>query len=93
MRINEAVMQRWSQFDPVEMAANDASHLLKLNALYFDCGTTDQGLPATRLFASILTEQEIPHVFQEYEGGHGDPGAARFRSRVLPAISEHLVFE
>lgn len=93
MRINEAVMRRWSQFDPVEIAANDASPLLKLNALYFDCGTSDSGLKAVRLFASILTKQNIPHNFQEYEGGHGDPGAVRFSTRVLPAVSKHLATE
>jgi S-formylglutathione hydrolase FrmB len=93
MRINEPVMRRWSQFDPVEIAENDASPLSKLNALYFDCGTSDSGLKAARLFASILTKQNIPHDFQEYEGSHGDPGAVRLSSRVLPVVSKNLAPE
>jgi hypothetical protein len=93
MRINEEVMQRWSRFDPIEVASENAEPLLKLNALYFDCGLSDPGLEAARLFASILTKQNIPYVYDEYEGGHGDPGAKRFKSRVLLIFSEHLVFK
>jgi len=93
MKINQEVIQRWANFDPIELAAKNARPLLKLNALYFDCGSSDRGLEAVRLFASILTEQNIPHTFEEYEGGHGDPGAKRMKSRVLPVFSKQLVFE
>jgi S-formylglutathione hydrolase FrmB len=93
IQMNEEVMQRWARFDPIEVAAENADPLLKLNALYFDCGFSDRGLEAVRLFASILSDQNIPHVFEQYEGGHGDPGAKRMKSRVLPVFSERLVFE
>jgi hypothetical protein len=93
MQINEEVMQRWGRFDPIEVVSENAEPLLKLNALYFDCGLYDPGLEAARLFASILTKQNIPYVYDEYEGGHGDPEAKRLKSRVLPIFSEHLVFE
>ncbi|MCR9290943.1 MAG: esterase family protein [Bacteroidetes bacterium] len=93
MKINEEVIQRWAEFDPIEIAAKNADPLLKLNALYFDCGYSDRGLKAIRLLASILSEQNIPHVFEQYEGGHGDPGAKRMKSRVLPVLSQRLVFE
>lgn len=93
MKVNEKVIQRWAEFDPIEIAAKNADPLLKLNALYFDCGFSDRGLKAVRLFASILSDQNIPHVFEQYEGGHGDPGAKRMKSRVLPVLSENLVFE
>lgn len=92
-KINEEVMQRWAKFDPIELAVVNADPLLKLNALYIDCGFSDRLLEAVRLFASILSDQNIPHVFEQYEGGHGDPGAQRMKSRVLPTLSENLVFE
>jgi enterochelin esterase-like enzyme len=93
MEINTEVMQLWAQFDPVEIAAKNAEPLLKLNALYFDCGSSDRGLEAVRLFSSILSKKKIPHIFEEYEGGHGDPGAKRMKSRVLPVFSKQLKFE
>lgn len=93
MQINEEVMQRWARFDPIELAAKNADPLLKLNKLYFDCGSSDRGLEAVRLFSSILSNKNIPHVFDEYEGGHGDPGAKRMKGRVLPSLSKHLMFK
>lgn len=93
MNINEEVIRRWAEFDPIETAIENADPLLKLNALYFDCGFSDRGLKAVRLFASILAEKSIPHVFEQYEGGHGDPGAKRMKSRVLPVFSQRLAFE
>ncbi len=93
MQINDEVMQRWASFDPIELAAKNAGPLLKLNKLYFDCGSSDRGLEAVRLFSSILSNKNIPHVFDEYEGGHGDPGAKRMKRQVLPIFSEYLVFE
>jgi S-formylglutathione hydrolase len=90
MEFNKEVQQQWAKFDPVEIAAKSADSLLELKALYFDCGTSDQGLEAVRLFSSILKKQNIPHEYDEYDGGHGDPGAVRFRSRVLPSVSVHL---
>jgi len=91
MQLNKEVMQRWATFDPIEIAAKNADSLLELNKLIFDCGTRDQGIEAARLFSSILTEKNIPHVFEEYEGGHGRPG--NMRDLVLPAFSKHLIFE
>ena len=93
MKINEEVMKRWGHFDPIELADKNADPLLKLNGLYFDCGFSDRGLATIRLLASILSEKNIPHVFEQYEGGHGDPGAKRMKSRVLPVFSQQLVFE
>jgi len=93
MQWNEEVLQRWANFDPIEIAAKNADPLSELTALYIDCGDEDRGLEAIRLFSSILNDQNVPHAFEEYQGGHGDPGAKRLKSRVLPAFSKHLAFD
>ena len=93
IHMDKEVMQRWAKFDPVEVATKDASPLLQLKALYFDCGSSDSGLAAAKLFSKILTKQNIPHVFEEYEGGHGDRNGERMKKRVLPTISKHLVYD
>jgi len=93
MRWDEEVLQRWAKFDPIEIAEENADPLNQLTALYFDCGDEDRGLEAIRKFSSVLKKQNIPHVFEEYKGGHGDPGAVRLKGRVLPALSRHLTFD
>ncbi len=45
----------------------------KIPALRFDCGLTDTLLDPNRLLHQQLNELHIPHIYQEFEGGHEWP--------------------
>ena len=46
---------------------------------------------ASQLFSKALAEQDIPHVFEMYEGGdHVNKIWQRLETRVLPFFSEKL---
>lgn len=42
----------------------------QLPALRFDCGTNDDLLEANRTLRQELSALQIPHVYEEFEGGH-----------------------
>ena len=45
---------------------------LRRTAIYLGCGVDDWALKGARKFHELLTNAWIPHVYREYEGGHGD---------------------
>lgn len=69
---SEERWQRWLSFDPVRMVERHGNDLKKLKKIYFDCGNKDQfnlHFGARRLHL-LMEEKEIPHTFDEFEGGH-----------------------
>jgi len=66
------VWQRWLTFDPIHMLEEYQSSLKSLNLLYFDCGSFDEYnlVYGARIFSNRLKERDIPHRFEEFEGGH-----------------------
>lgn len=42
----------------------------KLPLLRFDCGTSDSLIEPNRLLHQQLSDHQIPHIYQEFEGGH-----------------------
>lgn len=88
-----SVWKRWAEFDPVQVAERSAEPLRGLRALSIDCGTSDRLIEANRMLSDTLKRQGIPHVYEEYEGGHTDRQAERMRTKVLPMLAAHLVFE
>jgi enterochelin esterase-like enzyme len=38
--------------------------------LRFDCGVSDKLIEPNRLLHQQLTDLDIPHVYQEFDGGH-----------------------
>ena len=93
LAVNEDVMKRWADFDPVQMIVKYAAPYRDLRVLYIDCGTSDRLIDNNRLFSNILTRENIPHVFDEYDGGHSDKKGERFATKVLPMFSKYLIFE
>lgn len=70
--IRSEVWDRWLAFDPVRMATDRVEALKSLRMLYFDCGTRDEYnlfLGARRLH-QLLDQRDVPHIYEEYEGGH-----------------------
>ena len=70
----EDVGARWLVQDPVRMAADDRviANLKKLAGLYIDCGIKDEFHLqwGARILSTRLTDAEVPHTHEEYEGGH-----------------------
>jgi S-formylglutathione hydrolase FrmB len=49
------------------------AHRNRLPAIRFDCGTSDPLLEANQLLHQQLQEAGIPHVYEEFPGGHEWP--------------------
>lgn len=70
--LREDVWRRWLRHDPVRLVDQFAPALRSLRLLYLDCGNRDEYHLhyGTRLLARRLREAGIPHLHEEYEGGH-----------------------
>lgn len=72
--IREDVWQRWLVHDPVRMASDDriVENLKKLSGIFIDCGILDEFHLqwGARILSTRLSEAEIPHTHEEFEGGH-----------------------
>ena len=76
------------------MITENKERLLKLRGIVIDYGQKEEFSSvriASRLFSKALAEQDIPHVFEVYEGGdHVSKIGQRLETRVLPFFSEKL---
>jgi enterochelin esterase family protein len=71
-QIRPGVWARWAAHDPLRLVRDRLSTLRKLKVLYFDCGNHDEynlWLGARQLDA-LLDESDIPHIYEEFDGGH-----------------------
>ncbi|GIW07604.1 MAG: esterase [Dehalococcoidia bacterium] len=70
--LREDVWLRWLRHDPVRLVHRHADALRSLSLLYLDCGNRDEyNLHyGARLLARRLREAGVPHVHEEYDGGH-----------------------
>ncbi len=93
--INPSAYKKWLEKDLVNMADIYRNNLLMLK-IKFDCGDKDEWkfIPINnRLFSKKLTELNVPHQFEEYNGDHrnkiwGKEG--RLYNDVLIFISDNL---
>lgn len=70
--IREEVWERWLDHDPVRLAARHADALRSLDLLYLDAGKSDEfGLDiGAGVLSRKLDELGVPHVREEFDGGH-----------------------
>jgi S-formylglutathione hydrolase len=91
---NESVYARWRTKMPLYMINENKENLLKLRGIFIDYGQMEQFSHiriTSQLFSKALAEQNIPHVFEMYEGGdHGNKIKQRVETRVLQFFSEKL---
>jgi enterochelin esterase-like enzyme len=68
------VWRRWTSHDPVRRVAQRAESLRSLRLLYMDCGNRDEYSIhlGCRVMARELTHLDIPHRYEEFDGGHRD---------------------
>ncbi len=88
--IRDDIWTKWLAHDPVRMVENSLANLKSLKLLYIDAGTKDEF--ALDLGARILCERlkrfDIPHIAEEFDGGHFNISYRQNRS--LELISEHI---
>jgi enterochelin esterase-like enzyme len=84
------VWQRWLDQDPITMLQQEKhlEALRQMKLVYLDCGNRDEYALqyGARIFCQRLTGLNIPHLYQEFDGGHRH---IQFRYDVsLKAISD-----
>jgi enterochelin esterase family protein len=72
--LREDVWQRCLAYDPVRLVARPeyAAALRKLKELFIDCGQFDEYnlQVGARVLSRRLRQMGVPHVYEEYPGGH-----------------------
>lgn len=86
------VFQQWRRHDPVTRAQDPhhAAILRDLDLCFLDAGRRDEyNLHlGTRRLAQALTEQDVPHLHEEFDGGHR--GTSYRYNRSLPLLARAL---
>lgn len=85
--IREDVWKRWLEKDPTRVVKNHFSELNKKNVIFIDVGRRDEYniQYGSRILHSLLTKGGVPHIYEEFEGGHHDTA---FRYEYSIAILE-----
>jgi enterochelin esterase family protein len=88
--LRPGVWRRWLEHDPVELAAAHAEALRSLRLYYLDCGSWDEHhlQLGNRIFSQRLKGLDVPHTYEEFDGGHMN--VAHRYERSLQLISEKL---
>ncbi len=88
-----SVWKKWLTFDPVQLVGKYKSNLKKLKLIFIDCGTRDQFklFTGSRIFSRRLKENNIKHVYQEFNDTHMN---IQYRYDVsFKYISQHISFK
>jgi hypothetical protein len=64
--------------------------LKRYRAIALDVGNADPLRAVYVYLVAALTRLRVPHVFEEFEGDHGNRVTVRFVSKVLPFFSLQL---
>ena len=78
---------------PLAMASQYVSSLKRYRAIVMDVGDKDFLRAMNVELHGELNRLGVPHVFEEYEGDHGNRVASRFQNNVMSFFSRQLKFE
>jgi enterochelin esterase family protein len=86
--LRDDVWRRWLEHDPVHLVGRHPEALRSLRLYLLDCGRHDEHHLhlGGRIYTRRLAELSIPHVWEEFDGGHMNV-AYRY-DRSLRAVSE-----
>ncbi len=72
--VREEIWNKWLEHDPVYLVEKSVENLKSLNLFFIDAGTSDEfGLDlGARILAKRLEKFDIPHIHEEFDGGHFD---------------------
>ena len=91
-QVQPLVAAKWSANSPLVMVSQYVPSLKQHGAIILDVG--DKGtLNTTNVeLDKELTRLGIPHVFEQYEGDHGNRIAARLQNNLMTFFSQQLKF-
>ena len=87
------VAARWAANAPLAMVYQYISNLKRLHALAIDVGEQDGLSHDVRILDGILTQFDVPHIFETYPGDHTNHVADRVETKVVPFFSQNLSFD
>lgn len=86
-----AIAAKWAANAPLAMIDQHIMNIRQLNALAFDAGNRDQSIAASnKILDQLLTNYQIDHTYEEYEGDHINRIGERIEQKMLPFFSKHL---
>ena len=91
-QVQPLVAAKWAANSPLVMVSQYVSNLKQYRAIIMDVGDKDTLNSMNVALDKELTNLGIPHVFEQYEGDHGNRVAARFQSDLLTFFSHQLKF-
>lgn len=86
----DSVWQKWLEHDPTSMLPVYLDNLLNLQAIQFDCGTSDFLFDSNVSFSKALDNYNVEHVFLEYDGDHENQLSDRISNHLIPFFSDIL---
>ncbi|MEP6900977.1 MAG: alpha/beta hydrolase-fold protein [Actinomycetota bacterium] len=84
------IWAKWLAHDPVRLVESSVENLKSLKLLFIDAGTSDEYFLdlGARVLCERLKKFDIPHVTEEFDGGHFNTSYRQNRS--LELISENI---
>ena len=90
----DSTWQKWLTHDLYSMISAYIDNLLSLKGIQFDCGTSDVLFyDANVSFSRELNNNNVEHVFSEYDGNHTNRLNVRIEDYLIPFFSEILDHE
>ncbi len=84
------IQAKWLANSIIPMLDQYTLNLHKYTAIQFDVGLADGLLGVNQQLDAAMTQAEIPHTFETYEGDHNNKVFERIETKVLPFFSRHL---
>jgi enterochelin esterase-like enzyme len=91
-QVQPLVAAKWAANSPLAMAGQYVPNLKQYRAIAMDVGDKDPLRAMNVELDQELMRLGIPHVFEQYEGDHGNRVTARFQNNLLTFFSEQLQF-
>lgn len=90
--LQPAVAAKWVANSPLAMVDQYLANLKKYKAIAMDVGLQDGLMASNKDLDATLTQFDIPHTYETYEGDHTNHVKDRIETKVLPFFSENLSF-
>ncbi|WP_018618245.1 alpha/beta hydrolase [Spirosoma luteum] len=88
------VTAKWAANAPLATLDQYIGNIKQLHALAFDAGSKDASIAATnKTLDALLTNYQIPHTYEEYDGDHINRIAERIEQKMLPFFTTNLSSE
>jgi enterochelin esterase-like enzyme len=88
--VQPLIAAKWVANSPLIMVDQYVPNLKRYRAIAIDVGKQDPFLTTNIQLSESLTRLGIQHVFEAYDGDHGNRIRARFAEQVLPFFSANL---